>query len=119
MILKKQQPGDDLQLQTIQYKWAQELIDQAVANTWFPHEAPMSEDLLDWSKMSEDEKYAVTTYIGFSNPMEFEVNESIMNGMMPYISAAEVKMYLVRQMWEEVNHALSFDYIINTLQIDL
>jgi len=118
MILKKQQAGDDLQLHNIQYPWAQDLLDQAIANTWFPHEAPMSDDLSDWAKMSEEEKKAVVTYIGFSNPMEFEVNESIMNGMMPYISAPEVKMYLTRQMWEEVNHSMTFDYIINTLEID-
>jgi ribonucleoside-diphosphate reductase beta chain len=118
MLLRKRQKGDDLQLHNIKYKWAQELLDQGVANTWFPHEAPMAEDIQDWQKMNEEEKKAVITYIGFSNPCEFEVNDSIMNGMMPFISAPEVNMYLVRQMWEEVNHALTFDYIINTLEID-
>lgn len=118
MILRKQKIGDDLQLHKIEYKWAQELLDQAIANTWFPHEAPMSEDLSDWHKMSQEERNAVITYIGFSNPMEFEINESIINGMLPFVSAPEVKMYLVRQMWEEVNHSMTFDYIINTLEID-
>jgi ribonucleoside-diphosphate reductase beta chain len=118
-LLKKHVLGqDELQLQTIQYEWARELVDQAVSNTWFPHEAPMSEDLSDWAKMSEEEKKAVIMYIGFSNPMEFEVNESIMNGVIPYLSAPEVKMHFVRQMWEEVNHSLSFDYVMNTLEID-
>lgn len=118
MLLRKKTQKEDLQLQIITYPWAQELLDQAIANTWFPHEAPMNQDLGDWYKMSDEEKNAVITYIGFSNPMEYEVNESIMNGMIPFISAPEVKMYLIRQMWEEVNHALSFDYIINTLEID-
>ncbi len=118
MLLKKRQRGDELQLQTIEYPWAQDLLDQAIANTWFPHEAPMAEDLENWRNMSEDEKNAVIMYIGFSNPMEYEVNESIMYGMMPFISAPEVNMYLIRQQWEEVNHALSFDYVINTLEID-
>jgi ribonucleoside-diphosphate reductase beta chain len=118
VLLRKKQIGDDLQLQNIEYPWAQDLLDQAISNTWFPHEAPMAEDLEDWRTMSNDEKHAVTTYIGFSNPMEYEVNESIMYGMMPFISAPEVNMYLIRQQWEEVNHALSFDYVINTLDID-
>ncbi len=118
MILKKRIKGDELQLQDIKYPWAVELLDQAVANTWFPHEIPMAEDLQDWKRMNEEEKNAVIMYIGFSNPMEYEVNDSIMNGMMPFISAPEVLMYLVRQMWEEVNHSLTFDYIINTLEID-
>lgn len=117
-LLKKRERGDELQLNKIQYKWAEELLDQAISNTWFPHEVPMSEDLNNWRVMSEEEKNAVIMYIGFSNPMEYDVNESIMNGMMPFISAPEVKMFLVRQMWEEVNHALTFDYVINTLEID-
>lgn len=118
MILKKRQKGDDLQLNKIRYHWAKDLVDQAIANTWFPNEVPMMEDLADWRRMSTDEKRAVETYIGFSNPMEYQVNESIMNGMMPYIAAPEVNMFLVRQEWEEVNHALAFDYVINTLDIN-
>jgi len=118
MILKKKQQGDDLQLNKIQYKWAQELLDQAIANTWFPHESPMMEDLRDWNKMSEEEKHGVMLYIGFSNPMEYNIHESLMKGVMPFLSAPELNMYLVRQEWEEVNHALSFDYVINTLNID-
>jgi ribonucleoside-diphosphate reductase beta chain len=50
--------------------------------------------------------------------MEYNINTSIMYGMMPYLSAPELNMFLVRQEWEEVNHALSFDYVINTLEID-
>ncbi len=118
MLLRKKQKGDELQLSKIEYKWAEELLDQAIANTWFPHEVPLAEDLENWRKMSDEEKNAVITYIGFSNPMEYEVNESIDNGMKPFINAPEVVMCLVRQEWEEVNHALSFDYLINTLEID-
>lgn len=109
---------NELQLQNIKYPWAKELLDQAIANTWFPNEIPMADDLQDWRKMTPEEKEAVIMYIGFSNPCEFQVNESITNGMMPFISAPEVQMYLVRQMWEEVNHSMTFDYIINTLEID-
>lgn len=118
MLLRKTKAGEDQQLHKITYQWAQDLLDQAIANTWFPHEAPLAEDQQAWAKMTEEERNAVITYIGFSNPMEYDVNLSITNGMMPFVSAPEVKMYLVRQMWEEVNHALSFDYVINTLQID-
>lgn len=117
-ILRRKKLTDDLQLQNITYQWASDLLDQAVSNTWFPKEIPLADDLQDWKKMSEEERDAVTMYIGFSNPCEFEVNESIINGMMPFVSAPELQMYLVRQMWEEVNHSMTFNYIINTLEID-
>lgn len=118
MILKKTNIRDEQQLDKIQYKWARELIDQAIANTWFPNEVPMAEDLDDWRKMTDEEKNGIIMYIGFSNPMEYDINSSIMYGVAPFLSAPELKMYLVRQEWEEVNHALSFDYVINTLEID-
>lgn len=118
MLLKKREIGDELKLNTVNYQWAEELLEQAVANTWFPHEAPMAEDLNDWRTMSQEEKDAVVTYIGFSNPCEYEVNDSILYGMLPFVTAPEVMKYLTRQMWEEVNHSMAFDYIINTLEID-
>lgn len=117
-ILKQRKKGDEIQLNKIKYQWAYDLLEQGIANTWFPHEIPMAEDLQDWQKMSEEEKNAVIMYIGFSNPMEFEVNDSIDRGMKPFINAPEAQMWLVRQEWEEVNHSMTFDYIINTLQID-
>ena len=92
-ILRRKKLTDDLQLQNITYQWASDLLDQAVSNTWFPKEIPLADDLQDWKKMSEEERDAVTMYIGFSNPCEFEVNESIINGMMPFVSAPELPMY--------------------------
>ena len=41
------------------YPWARELYDQAIANTWYPHEIPLKEDLEDWATMTDDEKFAV------------------------------------------------------------
>lgn len=118
MILQKTTLHDDPQLDQIEYKWAYELVEQAVANTWFPHEVPLMEDLADWKKMSEEEKEAVTLFMSFFNPAEFRVNQSITRGMMPYISAPEVIMYLTRQMWEEVNHSMTFEYVLQTFPID-
>lgn len=118
MILKRKTIDQEHQLQHINYPWARKLLDQAIANTWFPNEVPLAEDLDDWRRMTDDEKNAVIMYIGFSNPMEYDVNLSIMNGMMPFLDPPELNMYLIRQEWEEVNHSLSFDYVINTLQID-
>mgnify|MGYP003502062648 FL=1 len=95
MALLGHKKTEELQLQTIVYPWAKELLDQAISNTWCPKEIPMADDLQDWKKMSEEEKQAVIMYIGFSNPCEFGVNEAITNVMMPFITAPEVQMYFV------------------------
>lgn len=118
MILQKVSLTDDPQLDQIKYPWAYELLQQAIANTWFPHEVPLMEDMADWSKMTAEETEAVTLFLSFFNPGEFRVNQSITRGMMPYISAPEVIMYLTRQMWEEVNHSMTFEYILKTFQVD-
>ncbi|GAB4158947.1 MAG: ribonucleotide-diphosphate reductase subunit beta [Candidatus Dojkabacteria bacterium] len=118
MILQKINLSADPQLNKIQYQWAYDLVQQAIANTWFPHEVPLMEDLADWNKMTDEEKEAVTLFMSFFNPGEFRVNQSITLGMMPYTSAPEVLMYLTRQMWEEVNHSLTFEHVLQTFPID-
>jgi ribonucleoside-diphosphate reductase beta chain len=118
MILGNVKLHDDPQLDQIEYPWAYELVEQAVANTWFPHEIPLMEDLADWREMTDEEKDAVTLFMSFFNPSEFRVNQSITRGMMPYVTAPEAIMYMTRQMWEEVNHSMSFEYVLKTFPID-
>ena len=38
---------DGLLLKPIHYQWAKDLYDQAVANTWFPNEIQLAQDLPD------------------------------------------------------------------------
>lgn len=119
MILQKADLSADPQLDKINYQWAYDLVQQGIANTWFPHEIPLMEDLADWKKMTDEEKEAFELFLGFFNPGEFRVNQSITRGMLPFLGGApEVVMYLTRQMWEEVNHSLSFEYIMQTFPID-
>lgn len=118
MLLGHVKLTDDPQLDNIQYEWAYDLVKQGIANTWFPHEIPLMEDLADWRGMTDEEKDAVTLFMSFFNPAEFRVNQSIVRGMMPFVTAPEVIMYMTRQMWEEVNHSLSFEYVLKTFPID-
>jgi ribonucleotide reductase beta subunit family protein with ferritin-like domain len=56
MLVGKATP-EDTSLHPMHYKWAYELYNQAVRNTWFPHEIPLGEDLKDWADMTEDERH--------------------------------------------------------------
>ncbi len=118
MILKKVSLQDDPQLVNVKYEWARELLEQAIANTWFPNEIPLQEDMADWDRMTDEEKQAVTLFMSFFNPQEFRVNQSIAMGMYPYLGSPELVMCLTRQMWEEVNHSLTFEYVMSTIPID-
>jgi len=108
----------DMNLHPIKYKWAYDLYNQAVRNTWFPHEIALKEDVEDFDKMTEDEKHAVKFLMAFFNPAELIVNRSIALGMYPYIKAPECHLYMAKVMWEEANHCVAFEYVLETFPFD-
>jgi len=107
-----------LLLKPITYPWAYDLYNQAVANTWFPNEIQLGEDLADFKKMTDDEKHAVTYLMSYFNPNELLVNKALAFGVYPYINAPECHLYLAKQMWEEANHCMSFEYVLETFPLD-
>lgn len=109
---------DGLLLKPVTYKWAMELYDQAVANTWFPNEIQLGQDLSDWKKMTDEERHALTYLMSYFNPNELLVNKALAFGVYPYVNAAECHLYLAKQMWEEANHCMSFEYVLETFPID-
>jgi len=109
---------DGLLLKPINYQWAMDLYNQAVANTWFPNEIQLTQDLSDWKKMSDEERHALEFLMSYFNPNELLVNKALAFGVYPYVNAAECHLYLAKQMWEEANHCMSFEYVLETFPID-
>ncbi len=109
---------EDMNLHPIKYQWAYDLYQQAVRNTWFPHEIALKEDLEDWEKMTDDERHAVKFLMAFFNPAELIVNRSIALGMYPYLKAPECHLYMAKVMWEEANHCVAFEYVLETFPFD-
>lgn len=107
-----------MSLHPIRYKWAYDLYNQAVRNTWFPHEITLKEDLDDFAKMTDDERHAVKFLMAFFNPAELIVNRSLALGVYPYIKSPECHLYLAKQMWEEANHCVAFEYVLETFPFD-
>ncbi|WP_380164926.1 ribonucleotide-diphosphate reductase subunit beta [Jannaschia sp. R86511] len=109
---------EGLLLKPVRYQWAADLYDQAVANTWFPHEVQLGEDLADFKRMSDEERHALTFLMSYFNPNELLVNKALAFGVYPYVNAAEAHLYLAKQMWEEANHVMAFEYVLETFPID-
>src|SRR3989338_1609437 len=114
MALIGKASAEDTTLHPIRYQWAYDLYNQAVRNTWFPHEIALKEDIQDWEKMTEDEQHAVKFLMAFFNPAELIVNRSIALGIYPYLKAPECHLYLAKVMWEEANHCVAFEYVLET-----
>jgi ribonucleoside-diphosphate reductase beta chain len=68
--------------------------------------------------MSEEERHALTFLMSYFNPNELLVNKALAFGVYPYVNAAECHLYLAKQMWEEANHCMSFEYVLETFPID-
>jgi len=109
---------EDTNLYPSQYKWARDLYDQAIANTWYPHEIALKEDLMDFESMTPDEQHSVKFIMSFFNPAELIVNRSLALGVYPYLKSAECHLYLAKQMWEEANHCVAFEYVLETFPFD-
>ncbi|AQP47975.1 ribonucleotide-diphosphate reductase subunit beta [Tessaracoccus aquimaris] len=109
---------EGLLLKPVTYPWAYDLYNQAVANTWFPNEIQLGEDLADFARMSDDERHALTYLMSYFNPNELLVNKALAFGVYPYLNAAECHLYLAKQMWEEANHCMAFEYVLETFPID-
>ncbi len=109
---------EDVNLHPIKYQWAYDLYNQAVRNTWFPHEIALKEDLEDFEKMTEDERHAVEFIMSFFNPAELIVNRVLALGVYPYLKSPEAHLYIAKQMWEEANHCVAFEYVLETFPFD-
>lgn len=109
---------EGLLLKPLRYPWAKDLYDQAVANTWFPQEIALGEDLADFARMTPAEHHALTHLMSYFNPNELLVNKALAFGVYPYLNAAECHLYLAKQMWEEANHCMAFEYVLETFPID-
>ncbi|MFZ2523355.1 MAG: ribonucleotide-diphosphate reductase subunit beta [Minisyncoccia bacterium] len=116
-IIGKASP-EDVNLHPIKYQWAYDLYNQAVRNTWFPHEIALKEDLESFEKMTEDERHAVMFVMAFFNPAELIVNRVLAHGVYPYLKSPECHLYLAKQMWEEANHCVAFEYVLETFPFD-
>jgi ribonucleoside-diphosphate reductase beta chain len=68
--------------------------------------------------MTDEEKHALTYLMSYFNPNELLVNKALAFGVYPYVNAAECHLYLAKQMWEEANHCMSFEYVLETFPID-
>ena len=68
--------------------------------------------------MTDDERHAVKFLMAFFNPAELIVNRSLALGVYPYLKSPECHLYLAKQMWEEANHCVAFEYVLETFPFD-
>lgn len=98
----------------IKYNWGQTLYRTMLNNFWIPEEISLSEDIKQFSFLTDGERNAFDKIIAFLNFLDSIQSENLPN-LSRYITAPEVTSLLNIQAFQEEIHAQSYSYILDTV----
>lgn len=113
--------ADVIQLYPMRHKFAWEYYNNANANHWLPTEISMQLDIEQWKSataLSADERSAFETVLGFFTTADSIAANNIVMGFYKHVTSPEVRMYLLRQAYEEAIHTHAYQYIVESLGMD-
>jgi ribonucleoside-diphosphate reductase beta chain len=113
--------ADVIQLYPIKHKFAWEYYNAANSNHWLPTEISMQLDIEQWKNpaaLSADERSAMETVLGFFTTADSIAANNIVMGFYKHVTSPEIRMYLLRQAYEEAIHTHAYQYIVESLNID-
>src|SRR3989344_5674042 len=113
--------ADVIQLYPMKHKFAWEYYNTANANHWLPTEISMQLDIEQWKNpaaLSHDERQAMETVLGFFTTADSIAANNIVMGFYKHVTSPEIRMYLLRQAYEEAIHTHAYQYIVESLGMD-
>jgi ribonucleoside-diphosphate reductase beta chain len=113
--------ADVIQLYPMKHMFAWEYYNNANANHWLPTEISMQLDIEMWKSptaLSKDERSALETVLGFFTTADSIAANNVVMGFYKHVTSPEVRMYLLRQAYEEAVHTHSYQYIVESLGMD-
>jgi len=96
------------------YNWSKKFYRVMLGNTWFPEKVNMSADRVDYQKLTDNEKKTFKSILSFLTFLDSIQTNNIPN-VFEWITAPEVKMLLTIQQYQEMIHASSYSYIIESV----
>lgn len=98
-------PGSELKLRPMRYPIFYALYKAAIKNTWFVEEIDFSKDIEDiHNKLTPAERHLLSRLVAFFATGDIIVQENVVVNLFKYFKAAEVRLYLGRQIYEEAVH---------------
>lgn len=98
----------------LRYPWVSSWYRQAMNNFWIPEEIGLSQDVRDYTRLSEHERAAYDKILSF-----LVFLDSIQTANLPaigeYITANEVNLCLSIQTFQECVHSQSYSYMLDTI----
>jgi ribonucleoside-diphosphate reductase beta chain len=113
--------ADVMQLYPMRHTFAWEAYNVGNANHWLPTEIGMQKDIEQWRSktvLTEDERKAFETVLGFFTTADSIAANNVVLALYRHVTSPEVRMYLLRQGYEEAIHTHSYQYIVESLGLD-
>ncbi len=85
---------------------------------WFPEELQISQDVMDYQALNDQERSLFTTLVGYFVTSELLVQNVLGESFYPYIIDPRVKQAMTIQMFMEDIHSDFFETILNTFSMD-
>lgn len=100
------------------HPWAWQSYLDGAANNWMPTEVPMSTDIANWPKLTDDERLVVKRNLGFFAGSESLVANNLF-ALAKHITDPECRQYMARQQYEECLHNHTIVYICDSLDLNI
>jgi ribonucleoside-diphosphate reductase beta chain len=113
--------ADVNQLVPFKYQWAWDKYLSGCANHWMPSEINMAADIAMWNDpngLTADERLLLKRGFGFFSSSESLVANNVVLGIFKHLTNPECRQYLLRQAFEEAVHGHTFQYIVESLNLD-
>lgn len=98
----------------MKYTWVSDWYRNAMNNFWIPEEINLSQDLKDYSKLSDNERVAYDKILSFLIFLD-SIQTANLGNINNYITASEVNLCLTIQAFQEAVHSQSYSYMLDTI----
>lgn len=110
-----------LQLLPYKYQFAESFFEEMYSNSWHPAEINLNEDASMWKNknaLTEQEREVFARSLSFVSNLDTVQTYSLMHALARQITAPEIQILVVRQTFEETIHVLSYNRMIELLNLD-
>ncbi len=98
-------PGFELTLRPMKYPIFYEMYKNSIKNTWTVDEVDFSPDIVDLNqKLSSPERFLIQRLVAFFATGDTIVSNNLVLNLYKHINSPEARMYLGRQLYEEMLH---------------
>lgn len=112
--------GDEsFHLAPFKFPWAYSMAQASLKNHWHPQEVPMGGDKACYdTQLTPDEKHLFKYVFASLTTSDLAVASNLTERFYGLVKAAEIRLYLSRQIAEEGLHSLSYQHVIESLGMD-